>query len=117
MSDVDLFVGQMIGVLPQLDIADADPVQMQQLRLLFPRVLGLPSSEARPRRRPHVYSLILNRNGNATLTVGGVEIPVTVLSLDVSTPREAMAFRIAAMAGRALRIRGVAEGELPNEAV
>lgn len=108
---VELFVGQMIALLPKLRGEDFDSAQLLQVRLLFPRTQqGALAAEARP-PRPRTYSVITDGRGGGVLTVGGAEIPVAVLPLDVSTPPEATAFRIVAIAGRALRVRGRAEGD------
>jgi len=109
---VDLFVGQIIALLPRPVLGgDSDPARARLIRGLFPRAGG--REVVRPRRplHPRVYSLILDGRGGGILTVGGTEILVSVLPLDVKTPSEATAFRVTAMAGRALRVRGVAEGD------
>ncbi|WP_454157517.1 hypothetical protein [Microbacterium lacticum] len=109
---VDLFVGQMIGLLPKLHPDDIDDATRRQLRVLFPRVDGEAAPVVGKARRPRTYSVITNGRGGGVLTVGGTEIPVAILPLDVSTPPEATAFRIVAIAGRAMRVRGVAEGDV-----
>lgn len=107
---VDLFVGQMIALLPVSSTSDVDPVTRMQKRRMFPRAVdGIPAAHAAV-GRPRVYSLISDGRGGGTLTVGGAEIPVRILHLSVDTPPEAAAFRVVAIAGRALRIRGVAAG-------
>lgn len=109
---VELFVGQMIALLPKIARGDADPVQQRQLLLLFPHTSGDTITAAGGRGRPRTYSLITNGHGGGDLAAGGTEIPVAILPLDVTTPREATAFRIVAIAGRALRVRGTAQGDL-----
>lgn len=109
-DSVDLFVGQMIALLPHGGHDVADPVQQRLVRILFPRAGGEPVPAPDKPQRPRVYSLITDGKGEGILTAGGTEIAVAVLPLDVKTPPEATAFRITAMSGRALRVRGVAEG-------
>lgn len=108
---VELFVGQMIALLPQCAGETADPVQQRLLRTLFPRAGGRSVPSPKKPQRPRVYSLITNGRGGGTLAAGGTEIAVRILPLDVRTPPEATAFRVTAMSGRALRVRGVAEGD------
>lgn len=108
---LDLFVGQVIALLPARSAEGEDPVRARATRMLFPRVGGLPVAQQTRAPRPRVYSLITNGRDLGVLTVSGTEIPVRVLPLDQATPSEATAFRITEMAGRALRIRGVAEGD------
>ena len=112
---VDLFVGQMIALLPKLTDDDIDdPVIRQQVAKIFPRALDdVPTVDKTP--RPRTYPLYLNTQGGGILTVAGVEIPVAVLPLDVATPHEATVFKIAAIAGRSLRIQGIAEGVTPTD--
>lgn len=107
---LELFVGQMIALLPCQSHAESDAVQRSVLRALFPRFGGQPVAVAE-RRRPRVYSLILDGEERGILLAGGTETDVRILPLDVQTPSEATAFRITAMSGRALRVRGVAEGD------
>lgn len=107
---VELFVGQMIALLPSRALADADAVQRSVLRTLFPRYGGQ-QVVAAEKRRPRVYSLILDGEEQGILLAGGTETDVRILPLDVRTPPEATAFRVTAMSGRALRVRGVAEGD------
>lgn len=108
---VELFVGQMIALLPQCTSETADAVQQRLLRTLFPRAGGRFVPSPKKPQRPRVYSLIADGRGGGTLAAGGTEIEVLILPLDVRTPSEATAFRITAMSGRALRVRGVAEGD------
>lgn len=108
---VELFIGQMIALLPKLHQRDADQVQRMQVQRLFPRLSGAPVPHSTGPRRPRSYSLIINSRGGGTLSVGGTEIPVAIMELDLETPPEATAFRVAAIAGRAVRVRGIAEGD------
>lgn len=108
---LDLFVGQVIALLPAHSAQAEDPARARATRMLFPRVGGLAVAQPTRMPRPRVYSLITNGRDLGVLTVSGTEIPVRVLPLDQSTPSEATAFRITEMAGRALRVRGVAEGD------
>lgn len=108
-DSVDLFVGQMIALLPKVSAEDDDPVLRQQVERIFPRALDdVPTVDKPP--RPRTYPLYLNSAGGGILTVAGTEILVAVLPLDVATPHEATVFKIAAIAGRSLRVQGVAEG-------
>lgn len=114
-GSVELFLGQMIALLPRLAAAEAtDPVLRMQLEKLFLQDADdagdLASAERVP--RPRSYSLITDGRGGGILTVGGTEIDVEVLPLDVHTPAEATAFRVVAIAGRALTVTGVAVGEI-----
>lgn len=109
---VELFVGQMIALLPKEHDPD-DPVLRTHQQRLFPPAdapAPPPEDDERP-PRPRTYSLIVNGRGGGTLTVGGAEIQVAILPLDVDTPPGAAAFRVAAIAGRALNVTGVDEGE------
>ncbi|MBF4562771.1 hypothetical protein ITJ43_11535 [Microbacterium sp. VKM Ac-2870] len=108
---VDLFVGQVIALLPARGTDAGDPVRARLMRMLFPRAVGRTVDPPTGPLHPRVYSLITNGRDVGVLTVSGTEIPVRVLPLDVGTPSEATAFRITEMAGRALRVRGVAEGD------
>lgn len=111
---VDLFVGQLIALLPKLAGTHPDAALRRQIRLLFPRADGHPVAAPGKPLRPRTYSLITDGRGGGFLTAGGSEIPVTMLTLDVTTPPEATAFQIVAMAGRALRVRGIAEGDVSH---
>lgn len=114
-DSLDLFVGQMIALLPKVSDDDfEDPVVRQQVEKIFPRALDdVPTVDKTP--RPRTYPLYLNAQGGGVLTAAGIEIPVAVLPLDVATPHEATVFKIAAIAGRSLRVQGIAEGATPVE--
>ena len=107
---VDLFVGQTIALLPILSDPDPDPDRRYQLQLLFPRAVGQAVTPPRRSPRPRVYSVIWDGRGEGVLTAGGKDIDVTLLLLDVDTPPEATAFLVVAVSGRALRVKGIAEG-------
>lgn len=107
---VDLFVGQTIALLPILSDPDPDPDRRYQLQLLFPRAVGQTVTPPRRSPRPRVYSVIWDGEGEGVLTAGGKDIDVSLLPLDVDTPPAATAFLVVAVSGRALRVKGIAEG-------
>ena len=110
---VELFPGQVIALLPAVPRgAIADPLIRRELGRLFPRTLDRNLPAPRRPTRPRTYSLMLHSlDDDGELTIGSIEIPVHVMAFDLSTPTEAAVFRVSAVAGRALRISGVAEGE------
>ncbi|MFT4050796.1 MAG: hypothetical protein QM677_00945 [Microbacterium sp.] len=106
---VDLFVGQMIALTPRMPPPPVDAVLLDHMQRLFP-LATRGSKQSRQQLRPRTYLLMMNRDHDGVLTAGGTEINVTVLPLDVDTPAEATPFRVVAIAGRAIRISGVATG-------
>lgn len=112
LEPIDLFVGQTIALLPRAPRSEPDSDLRYQLMRLFPRAMGETVSTPRGPLRPQIYSVIIDGNSNnGVLTIGGVEIPVVMQVLVLDTPAEATAFHVVALSGRAMRIKGVAEGE------
>lgn len=107
---VELFVGQFVALLPTCDPDTVTAVEKYQLNVLFPRLMGGAVRASSGQLRPRVYSLTMTGLSEGILTAGGTDIAVRVLPLDVMAPAESTAFQVVAMSGRALRVRGIAEG-------
>ncbi|WP_295574117.1 hypothetical protein [uncultured Microbacterium sp.] len=111
---VELFVGQMVALIP-LGVAGprSDEFSRTRLRRIFPRSLQPPATNTgkRPGKavRPKTYSVITDGPGHGHLTIRQIEIEVRIIPLDLETPDDATVFRVAAVAGRAIRVTGVVE--------
>ncbi|GEP46926.1 hypothetical protein [Microbacterium saccharophilum] len=111
---VELFVGQVIALIPlRVTGPRADEFSRTRLRRIFPRSLQPPAANTgrRPGRavRPKTYSVITDGPGHGYLTVRQTEIEVRIVPLDLETPEDATVFRVAGVAGRAIRVTGVVE--------
>ncbi|BDV29510.1 hypothetical protein [Microbacterium terricola] len=105
----DLFVGQMVALIPRQGTQDGRGGAPDGPRI-FPRNIALPADDDDERTvRPKTYSVITDGAGHGILTVRQTEIAVDILPLDLATPPEATVFRVVAVAGRAIRVTGVVE--------
>ena len=108
-----IFLGQVLGLLPTVaPHTVTDPILSRQLRRLFPRLFPEweePDEDARAPVR--TYTLITDGKGGGELLIGGESVGVVLLPLDLSTSPAAAVFRITGIAGRALTVSGVLEGD------
>lgn len=109
----DLFVGQMIALIPEGVVGRAPGMITDALLAwLFPRPAPGEGASAARRRRAD-YTVTLRRGRHGVLTVDDVEIEVDVIPLDEQPPDDTPVFRISGIEGQRLHVTGTVSREPP----
>jgi hypothetical protein len=101
LSGDDLFIGQVIALLPVTRRA-ADVVEDDAA---LRAALAGADDEQRGRGRTRTYSVVTYAPHRGIFLLDGKEIEVSIHPLDLDTPREAAVFRVVSISGRALRVK------------
>lgn len=109
-QDEDIFVGQVIALLP-LGIVGHPPSREAQdvIDRMFPRSPPAREEAAPGSIRRRTYPVIFDRRDHGTLSIGTVEVEVAIMPLTATTPRDATVFRIVALSGRAMYVTGTVQ--------